>query len=111
MANIYSGIEGIDPPKFSFDNFTEYQKQGDEYVNKLKAEAVKNSNDEIVGETIRFQVADGYAVYMVCSVKPLELIHINLVDGYQSEFAELLTVKKVREMVAREKKLAELFSK
>ena len=52
-----------------------------------------------VGETIRFQHADGYAEYMVFSMKPLKLIHLNVGDAWDSPYAELLTPKKVDEMI------------
>jgi len=47
----------------------------------------------------------------VYSMKPLQLIHIDTMDGWQCEFAELLTPTKVTEMIERDKRIAELFSK
>lgn len=112
-AKIYGGIQGIEPPKFNFQNFNrkEYNQKCDEFLNKLREQCKANSKHKNVGKVIRFQVADGYAQYMVLSMKPLQLIHINLDDGYQAEIAELLTPKKVTELIEREEKMAELFSK
>ena len=110
-AKIYSGIKGLEPPKFSFDNSSNYQKTCDKYFDELKAKCKAQSKGKYVGEIIKFGVADGYALYMVYSMKPLELIHINTMDGYQSEFADLLTLERVKEMIERDKKMAELFGK
>ena len=110
-AKIYSGIKGIETPKLSFTDFSEYQKECENYLEAIKAECKKNSNSKNVGEIIKFPVADGYALYMVYSMKPLQLIHIDTMDGWQCEFAELLTPTKVTEMIERDKRIAELFSK
>lgn len=110
-ATIYSGIDGLEVPKVDFGDFSGYQKACDKYVEALKAECKKNSKDKEVGEVIKFNVADGYALYMVYSMKPLELIHIATMDAWESEFADLLTPARVREMIARDKKIAELFTK
>jgi len=112
-ATIYGGIEGIEVPEVSFTDFRAYQKACDDYIEKLRQQCILNSkvSDKNIGEVIKFPVADGYALYMVYSMKPLELIHIATMDAWQSEFAELLTPAKVREMIERDKKIAELFSK
>jgi len=110
-AKIYSGIEGIEVPKINFSDFKEYQKACDDYIEALKTECKKNAKHKNAGEIIKFGVADGYALYMVYSMKPLELIHIATMDAWQSEFAELLTAKKVTELIERDKRIAELFSK
>jgi len=112
-ATIYSGVEGIDPPEIDFSNYNhkKYEEATDKYIEQVKEFCRKNSKGKNVGEIIKFGVADGYARYMVHSLRPLELIHLPLDDAYQSEFAELLTIKKVNEMVEREKVLKKLFSK
>lgn len=68
---------------------------------------------DIVGETIRFHVADGYAVYMVQKQKPLTLVHVNQGDGYQIPAAHIrgLNLTEVRKMVDGERMMRELFRK
>ena len=54
-------------------------------------------------ETIRWPVADGYALYRVTSAKPLKVQHLHFGDGY-SVFPETirgLTISDVANMVAR----------
>jgi len=115
-AKIYGGIEGIEEPKLDFKNYNakDWQEKCEKFYDELKKACKEQSStpdDKDVGEIINFPVADGKASYMVFSMKPLELIHINVGDGYQEEMAELLTVKKTRELVKRERALKEIFGK
>jgi len=112
-AKIYSGIDGIEPPKFDFSNYNhkDYTEKYEKYVDQLKEECKKISNDPDVGEIISFPVADGKAQYMLLSVKPLQFIHLHNVDGYHEEMVELLTVKKTRELVQKARAIKEMFSK
>jgi len=109
-ATIYSGIEGIEAPKTSFSNMAKCREDYDNYIETLKAKCKEGFDDENVGEVIKFPVADGYALYMVYSMNPLELIHIDIMDGYQFEYVDLMTPEKVMELIKREKALKKLFS-
>lgn len=62
---------------------------------------------------VRFQVADGYACYYVKSFKPLVLQLIPAGDAYQIPAAHMrgLRLDDIREMIEREKRLRELFSR
>jgi len=109
-AKIYSGIKNISVPKLSFIDIPKYEKEVEQYIERLRTISKAQSKDDCVGEIIRFPVADGHAEYMVFSMKPLQLIHIATWDKWQSESAELLTVKRVKEMVQLNKKLEKIFS-
>lgn len=117
MAKIYSVPEGITVPEISFTDFKEYEKKCDEFVKELeewvkKRKPVEEFGDELVGEIIRFPVADGNAEYMVASSKgPVELIHLPLMDAWHFEYAHRLTSKDVREKVAQQKRIEKLFSR
>ena len=110
-AKIYSGIEGIELPELNFDNISAYNKATEKYMDELKAVCKANSNHKDVGEVIKFGVADGYALYMVYSMEPLELIHIGIMDGYQFEYVDLMTPERVSEQIEKNRRIAELFSK
>lgn len=71
-----------------------------------------NNVGKTVGEVIRFQVADGYAEYAVMKEKPLQLVYINSGVGYQIPDAHVrgLNLDDVKELVAHEKSMNELFS-
>jgi len=72
-----------------------------------------DSKSELIGEVIRFPRGDGYAQYMVFRTKPLSLLHLPLGDAWDLPDYQLrgLRVKDVRDIVARERGLRELFSK
>jgi len=95
------------------DNWDDMDAEHERGMAKFKLWAQKCSDDKLTGETIRFQVADGYAVYGIVREKPLHLCHINEGDGYQIPDAHIrgLNLADVREMIRCEKALAELFAK
>lgn len=110
-ATIYGGIEGIEAPEITVGDFKEYQKACDKYIEDLRAQCKANSKQKYVGEIIKFGVADGYALYMVYSMKPLELIHIATMDAWHFQHVDLMTPERVAEMIENDKKIAELFKK
>jgi hypothetical protein len=74
-------------------------------------EAKRVSPGGLVGETVRWPRADGYAVYMIVRQEPLMLAHVNICDGYSIESALIrgLTLTDVRKMVERERALRHFF--
>jgi hypothetical protein len=76
-------------------------------LDTAKAQAkAKYPNDELAGETVRFQVADGYAVYMVIKSKPLTLQHVEICDGYFIPYAHVrgLRLADIKKDVAWQRK-------
>ena len=74
----------IDPPEFDFRaGHDVWERQEKEYIAQL-AEIARHrgGNDPLIGRVAKFQIADGYAQYMVAKVRPLELWHLALLDGY-----------------------------
>lgn len=112
MAKIYNTPKEVSVPEISFSDFQGYQKKCEEFKENLKEFLKKrNSKDEEVGEVIGFPVADGTAEYMVASMKPLELVHLPLMDAYQFQYANRLTAKDVKQEIANKKALEALFSR
>lgn len=109
MTKIYSAPKEIEVPQLDWKNISKYKKDSEEYIQKLKEFLIKRKNEKYVGETINFPVADGYAQYMVASIKPLELVHINLGDGYQFQYVNRLTPKDIKEKIEQQKSLEKLF--
>lgn len=119
-ATVYTCPEGLEEPDFDafmgerrfdteayFDACEKHQEQVAEWCR-----LTTTTPGPLIGETIRFPVADGQAVYMVWKTKPLTLIHLAYVDGYEVSEIMLrgLRVSDVREMVEREQRIQELFS-
>ena len=110
MAKIYSLPNGFEAPVFDWQNVDKYKKECAEHTEKLKQFCTnRNPSQNNVGEVIRFPVADGYAEYMVCATKPVELIHLPYWDGYNSETAPLMTAKAIQVKVDQKKAMAKLF--
>lgn len=68
---------------------------------------------EIVGSILRFPRGDGYAFYLVSSIKPLTLRHINYSDNWTVEPALIrgLRLSDVKRMVEGERALERIFRK
>ncbi len=113
MAEIFKAPSKVKLPKVDYANYNHAEaiKNEDKYIEDLTAHLKANGfSGKNVGEIIRIPHADSYAMYMVASMRPLRLIHLALGDACGSQFAELLTAKKVNDMLAAEKKMKELFS-
>lgn len=111
-ATIYDAPQELEVPKIDFANFNrlEQDKKDEKYLADLKANlASLGWTGKNAGEIIKFPVADGYAMYMVVSMRPLQLVHIPLWDAWHWQFAHLLTAKEVQQQIDGGKKLAKLF--
>jgi arylsulfatase A-like enzyme len=106
-VEIYSTPEEITRPSFNRETWQEDEKK---FIDQI-AQWLKDNgyNTKYSGKVIKIPHADSYAYYMVIGLKPLEIFHLDIGDGWHSEFAELLTVAKVKQMVEREKALQEMF--
>lgn len=112
MATIFNSPDQVKVPELDFKNFEQYQKDCVKYKEELKAWLHKNGyNGKNVGEIIQFPVADGYAEYMVASMKPVKLVHLPLMDAWHFEYAHLMTAKEVQAKIDGQNRLKELFKK
>lgn len=89
-------------PEFSLDT---WQKDEENYTEAVRTALRAANRGKLIGEIVRWQRADGYAVYMVATEHPLRLVHLDLGDGYTVESALLrgLTLADVERMVEMEK--------
>lgn len=112
-AQIYSALDSVKVPTFSFgtgQTIEDHNKAMDKYKVDLKKELNRMGyNGKNVGEVIKFQVADGYAQYMVISMRPLRLMHLPLIDSYEFNYVHLMTTKEVNDQIEANKKWEELF--
>jgi len=73
------------------------------------AEAARaTAEGDLVGEIIRFAAADGHAVYMVTSQRPLVVTHVEVGDAYQVHGATIrgLRIQDVRAQVEADRRRA-----
>lgn len=128
MATVYQAPEGFDPPEFTIESTrapkggtiddAPYYRDSEAYIARLAAEArqiakIEGKEDPIIGEVVRWGRGDGYAQYMIWRARPLQLIHLDLIDGYhvEPELIRGLRIGDVRQMVERDKKLREMFAR
>lgn len=111
MGKIYAPPTEVGtPPRYDHKlGWEENGKAENAWVEKVKAYARLNGSGKYAGEEVKFQVADGYAIYIVLSLKPVQLIHLPIGDGYQERFVNRLTAKDLTEEIERGQALKELF--
>jgi hypothetical protein len=116
MAQIFRPPKGFDLPKMetyvkkSGFKYDQYEKDCEAVIARLK-QALKDSQTcPEAGEEIRFPVGDGYARYLVYSLKPVHLIHLDVGDAYHMRYANRLTASDVRAEIKKQKNLDKLFS-
>jgi len=110
MAKVYLLPEGFIAPDFNWEDIPQYEKDCAELTEKLREFCMKRNNQKNVGAIIKFQVADGYAEYMVAATKPVQLIHLPFWDCYQSETASLMTAKAIQDKIDQKIMLDKLFA-
>jgi len=110
MAEIYGPPPEFTPPAFDL-KYEEYAKECGKYVQSLKDWAKEKGNCPEAGKEIQFQVADGYARYIVFSLKPVRLIHIDTDDAYAFQYAHRLTAGDVRDEIKKLESLNAMFKR
>ena len=112
MAQIFQAPDAIKIPETTFQNVSEWQKLESKYIADLKQHLQEMGyNGKNSGEVIKFPAADGYAQYMVASMSPVRLIHLELGDAWCYQYANRLTAKDVQDKINQQRAMDELFSK
>lgn len=123
MATVYAPPTEIgNPPDTFSDEFKDENGRWDfravaaaeeAWIKQLQDAARKANTGDLVGEIIRFGVADGYAQYVVWKQKPLQLIHLAVGDAWTIPEAHErgLRLTDVRQKVEQSRAYGELFGK
>jgi hypothetical protein len=111
MAKIYSAPKevGAAPEITHPFDFEAYEKATQKHIADVVKYAKDNGSSELAGEIVRFPVGDGYAQYVVFSLKPVQLIHLAVHDRWHFQYANRLTATDIRKEVRYMKGMAELF--
>ena len=110
MAEIFNPPAEIKVPEFNWEDLKANKEAEDKFIADLKKFCLSRKKEKNVGEVIKFPAADGYALYMVASMKPVELVHIPIGDAWCFQYAHLLTEKEIQENIDQEKAMEKLFS-
>lgn len=121
MAVEFDLPEGIEAPDFG-EAFVDgrYSTEKDNEVHEAFLARLREwlginypDGGDLAGEIIRFQVADGYAQYMVAREKPLWLLHLPIHDAWTIPAAHLrgLQLSDVRQQVESGRRLDALFAR
>ena len=105
----YSKFTSNKDGKYKFDS-EGFNKAEKKYMEELKEFCLKRKKGKYVGETVKFPFADGQAVYMVASLRPLELVHVPLGDAWDYPYIERLKASDIVENIESRKSLEKLFS-
>ena len=113
MARIYqTPDEEVPPPIPDYSDY-DYERESmieRKYMKDLQKYLRTKRKGDMVGSVMKHPVADGYALYMVASQKPFELVHLDLGDGYRADAAweRGVRLSDVRDRIEFEKKLEQL---
>lgn len=121
MATVYAPPKHLGaPPDFSsfsdasgrYD-FEAHNKAEQAWVKTVQDEARARNKGDIVGEIVRFPMADGYAQYVVWSTNPAALIHLPVGDAWDipEAHARGLRTSDLRQQVAAHKAMDKLFGR
>lgn len=122
MATVYGAPAHLPAPDSFSDEFKDENgrwdfdaviKAEEAWIESVQAAARATNTGDLVGEIIRFGVADGFAQYVVWKQKPLQLVHLTVGDAWTLPEAHErgLRLADVRQMVERDKRMAELFGR
>lgn len=118
MAKVFDAPTNVvkwpDFDEFIIDNaydFDAHVAAEDAAIEQVVQFARSQAQGELVGEIVRFPCADGYAIYVVASEKPLTLLWCEVGDAWEIDPAYMrgLRISDIRANVARRKRLQELF--
>ena len=114
MGTIYKAPKGFIAPdirKYQ-NNFNKYWKDCEKYVSGIK-KAIKKGYGQTcpeAGEEVTFPVADGKARYIVATLRPVRLIHVDTGDAWHYQYIHRLTATDIRKEIKNQKAFNKLFS-
>lgn len=94
MAKYAGSIDVVD--RSEYDSFREYYNAEEKEVSKMfdRSEQLDHKNGEIIGAILKWQRADGYALYQVVNDDPLTVVHLNCGDAWRVEPALIRGLRK-----------------
>lgn len=86
MAKLLKMPDGVRTPEIETSmSFEAMLAAEDKFIKKLREVLRKRCPDSLVGAIVGTPVADGRAVYMVATEKPLQLVHVPVGDAWHAD--------------------------
>jgi hypothetical protein len=107
---VYAPPDCFKKPEYpKYKSFEAYEKACNAYIEEIKQWTRECGTCPEAGEEITFPVADGRARYIIFSMKPVKLVHIDTADAYQFQYAHRLTASDIRKEIKKAKAINKLF--
>ncbi len=108
MATIIGSLQSFG--KLENESWTEHDARTKKLMEELWDQSDNLPKGQVVGGIISFPVADGHAYYQVVKEKPLQLAHVNFMDGWHANPITIrgLKLADVKLMLSRDKAMPKL---
>ena len=113
---IFNSPKHIEKPQFTVVNndytgaLDKLREDEEKFLTELRTFLRKRNGGKYVGKVVKFQVADGYAKYMVASVRPLELVNIPFDDEYQFQYIYNMKWSDIKARIKYEETLEKIYT-
>ena len=111
-TTMYSLPKFLPAPTVDYENYDHEKVEADEQEHRKALQQYlkqANFNGKLTGEIVRFQIADGYAEYMVADAgRVWGLIHLPYGDAYQFPYIHKLSKTEIKKQIETDKKMAQL---
>ena len=113
MTEVFSHPEELNKffPEFDFKNINEYFEKEKTFIKKVQEFCKKHGTGKYAGEYFRVPMGDGYAQYVVVSLRPCEVIHIGTGDAWDHPDVSYYPASLIKQKVDSLKALNKMFSK
>ena len=105
MAKIYAAPDSIETPSWDVEDWEKEEKR---YTEEVRKYCLDFKQDSYNGKIANFSIADGYASYMVISIRPLELMHLETGDAYEYPHIARLNAKDIKQNIDFQESLKNL---
>lgn len=110
MGTIYHRIPNIILPDIqnymilkqnTINSFEQYMKDCEEYVEKVKnfCKTTYGKTCKEAGREVQFPVGDGHARYIIATLRPVKLIHLDIGDQWEFPYINRLTATDIRNRI------------
>lgn len=90
-------------------DWSAYEKHDADYIESVR-KTIKSA-DPYAGKVLQVSHADGYAQYMVKSLKPVVLIHLPVGDAWDAPYVHRMTANDIKWEIGRRAEMTAMFAR